>query len=65
MYSYIPVFELEGQCVPLVIADVDVKKGDVGNAVIVHRPHKLHHGKSLVDPDLVIYNKCMEAKQFT
>lgn len=50
---------------PLVIADVDVKKGDVGNAVIVHRPHKLHHGKSLVDPDLVIYNKCMEAKRFT
>lgn len=49
---------------PLVIADIDMKKGDVGNAVIVHRSHKLHHGKRLVDPDLVIYNKCMEAKHF-
>lgn len=50
---------------PLVIADIDMKKGDVGNAVIVHRSHKLHHGKSLVDPDLVIYNKGMETKRFT
>lgn len=48
----------------LVIVDVDMKKGDVGNVVIVYRFYKFYYGKSFVDLDLVIYNKCMEVKRF-